>query len=265
MTYVLIPARNEAERIGRLLDALSTADTPIVLPNDCSDHTAAIARGYGAIVLEQEAPGKMPALQAGFRFLANRAIGKTVITTDADCWPVLPWFWAATINSRLTQTRSVENGNSAVCVGPVVHRYGPGFTSNVMRTALHYSREIRASFGAETGSWPGKNMGLWIANVADLDALLAIPHYWPGEDIAIKDTIQAVGGEAVKCLSPRAAVYSEARYDYGFFRQLSLPRAERIERSMIDYMGRGAEGSIPYPGLTSLEQMSSNTRQPSGD
>lgn len=265
MTYVLIPARNEAERIGRLLEALPTAVTPIVLPNDCSDRTATVARGFDAIVLEQEAPGKMPALQAGLRFLANRAIGETIITTDADCWPVFPKSWAAAIDSRLSQARSTNDRRSAVCVGPVVHRYGPGFISNTMRTSLHYTREVRASLGAEVGSWPGKNMGLWLANRADLDAVLAIPHYWPGEDIAIKDTIQTVGGEAVKCLNPRAAVYSEARYDYGFFRQLSLSRTERIERSMADYIGRGAEGSTPYPGLASLRHIPADTAQSNAD
>lgn len=257
MTHILIPAQNEADRIGRLLDAVPKHDTPIVLPNGCTDQTAEIAAGFGAIVLHQEDPGKMPALQAGLRFLGHRAIDGPVITADADCWPVFSERWSTTISQRLATVilNPTIEATSAVTVGPIVHRYGPGWASNLMRTALHYSREVRAAHGSNVGSWPGKNMGLWVGSEDVLEALLSIPHYWPGEDIAIKDTIVDAGGAAIKCLHPQAAVYSEARYDDGFFRQFLLTRGERIERSMTDYIGRGAEGSRPYPGLPSLKHM----------
>ena len=67
---VVIPAYNEAELIGRLLDALApgVADGSlevVVVPNGCHDDTAAIARAAGVSVVELEVGNKIAALNAG--------------------------------------------------------------------------------------------------------------------------------------------------------------------------------------------------------
>lgn len=67
MVSVVIAAYNEASVIGRCLDALRH-DPPlelVVVPNGCTDDTAAVARRHGAVVVERTAPGKTDALNAG--------------------------------------------------------------------------------------------------------------------------------------------------------------------------------------------------------
>ena len=83
-TPVLIAARNEAVTVGRLLERLP-ADLvePIVIANGCTDDRAAVAQSFGAVVLEREEPGKLPALQDGVRHLAerNRAVDEPILAS----------------------------------------------------------------------------------------------------------------------------------------------------------------------------------------
>jgi dolichol-phosphate mannosyltransferase len=88
---VVVPARDEAERIGPLLDAVVGAPgvvEVIVVDDQSSDATAAIATAAGASVVEG-APlldgwaGKAWALQQGF----GQATGEWVVTFDADARP----------------------------------------------------------------------------------------------------------------------------------------------------------------------------------
>ncbi|HMM93436.1 glycosyltransferase family 2 protein [Phycicoccus sp.] len=67
MVSVVIAAYNEEAVIGACLDALRH-EPPlevVVVPNGCTDDTAAIARGRGVTVVERAEPGKTAALDAG--------------------------------------------------------------------------------------------------------------------------------------------------------------------------------------------------------
>jgi glycosyltransferase involved in cell wall biosynthesis len=86
---VIIPAYNEAEYIGKLLDSLSVARTQlppgrevelIVVDNGSTDKTAAIARERGAIVVEEPERKIAAVRNAG----ARAASGRTLIFIDAD-------------------------------------------------------------------------------------------------------------------------------------------------------------------------------------
>lgn len=88
---VVVPARDEAERIGPLLDAVvgsrGVAEV-IVVDDQSSDATAAIARDAGAtVIVGAELPdgwaGKAWALQQGI----EAASGEWVVTLDADTRP----------------------------------------------------------------------------------------------------------------------------------------------------------------------------------
>ncbi len=70
MISVVIPAHNEADVLGELLDALRSGIGDgrlevVVVANGCSDTTAARAGGYPVIVLELEEGDKTSALNAG--------------------------------------------------------------------------------------------------------------------------------------------------------------------------------------------------------
>ena len=83
---VLIAARNEEQVIGPLINSLLTQDYPAdlydiwVIPNNCTDHTAQAARGFGARVLECPFPVKSKG--EVLRFAYNRLRGREY---DAYC------------------------------------------------------------------------------------------------------------------------------------------------------------------------------------
>jgi glycosyltransferase involved in cell wall biosynthesis len=80
----LIPAHDEAPRIGSVIE-VAVGHLPVVVVDDgSSDETAAVARGAGATVIEQRPnQGKGAALRAGFRqALADGA--EAILTLDAD-------------------------------------------------------------------------------------------------------------------------------------------------------------------------------------
>ncbi|HEY9601742.1 MAG TPA: glycosyltransferase family 2 protein, partial [Allocoleopsis sp.] len=88
---VLIPAHNEASCIGKTLSALmqqlTEQDRVVVIADNCTDETAAIARSFSTTVLERIEPdrrGKGFALDYGLRFIqANPP--EVVAIVDADC------------------------------------------------------------------------------------------------------------------------------------------------------------------------------------
>ncbi len=72
MISIIIPAHNEANVIGRCLEAMTDGAEPgeleiLVVCNGCSDDTAGVARGFGPMVtvLESEIPSKNAALNLG--------------------------------------------------------------------------------------------------------------------------------------------------------------------------------------------------------
>jgi glycosyltransferase involved in cell wall biosynthesis len=85
---ILLPALNEEETIGRVIDEIPRAEMErrgystcvIVVDNGSNDKTAEIARGKGAEVVVQPVKGKGMALRAGFKSLR----GDFVLILDAD-------------------------------------------------------------------------------------------------------------------------------------------------------------------------------------
>ena len=88
---VLIPAHNEASGIAATIKSvaaqLGTADRIVVVADNCSDHTARVARLSGANVIERTSTtllGKGYALDHGVRQIAL-APPEVLIIVDADC------------------------------------------------------------------------------------------------------------------------------------------------------------------------------------
>ena len=88
---VLVPAHDEARGIGTTLVSirrqLRQGDRLLVVADNCSDDTAALARAAGAEVAERNDParrGKGYALDHGLRELAARP-PHVVVVVDADC------------------------------------------------------------------------------------------------------------------------------------------------------------------------------------
>lgn len=90
---VVVPAHDEAPVIERTVASLRALDWPadrfrvIVVADNCSDDTAAVARTAGATVLERSDPelrGKGYALEFAFRSLAVQGWSQAVAVVDAD-------------------------------------------------------------------------------------------------------------------------------------------------------------------------------------
>ncbi|XGV95862.1 MAG: glycosyltransferase family 2 protein [Leptolyngbya sp. BL-A-14] len=88
---ILVPAHDEAVGISTtlntLLPQLAPQDRLVVIADNCSDETAAVAQAVGATVIERhdlEKRGKGYALDFGLKFLAP-APPEVVVVVDADC------------------------------------------------------------------------------------------------------------------------------------------------------------------------------------
>jgi glycosyltransferase involved in cell wall biosynthesis len=80
----LIPAYNEAERIGEVIEAARQFLPVLIVDDGSTDDTASIAVKYGANVLKQVPnQGKGAALKAGFRLAISEGY-QAVLTLDAD-------------------------------------------------------------------------------------------------------------------------------------------------------------------------------------
>ncbi len=95
---IIIPARNEEENIGQLLQALQNQTYPsnlfeiIVIDDHSTDGTAAIVQQFPSVKLihlkdDNINSYKKKAIETGIA----AATGDMIVTTDADCIPKLPW------------------------------------------------------------------------------------------------------------------------------------------------------------------------------
>jgi glycosyltransferase involved in cell wall biosynthesis len=78
---VVIPAYNEASRVGKTVrEATKYGDEVVVVDDGSQDDTAEEAERAGARVVRQESAGYIDAIKRGFR----EADGEVVVTMDAD-------------------------------------------------------------------------------------------------------------------------------------------------------------------------------------
>jgi len=125
---VVIPAYNEAERIGRTLVSLSVQSRVdselcpaiVVVDNNSNDGTAEVALeqankcGLFALhVISEKRQGVAAASNTGFRFAIDELGAKVVARLDADTLPMTPWFNALT-------RRHAKRPNLALLTGPVL-------------------------------------------------------------------------------------------------------------------------------------------------
>ena len=103
---IIVPAYNEAAYLGRALDSLLHQDYTgryevIVVDNNSTDGTAAIAAQYGVPVVTEPQQGVCAARQRG----VYCAKGEIIISTDADT--TQPADWLRTIDARFAASDGV--------------------------------------------------------------------------------------------------------------------------------------------------------------
>ena len=129
---LIVPAHNEEAVLSNIISSLRTVDWPangfriVIVADNCTDSTAAIARAAGTYVLERfdrERRGKGYALQLAFRMSREQGWADAVVVVDAD----------ARVSPNLLEAiaRRMERGEHAVQV-----HYGVSNTASSWRTRL---------------------------------------------------------------------------------------------------------------------------------
>jgi glycosyltransferase involved in cell wall biosynthesis len=103
---VVVPAYNEAAYLGRALDSLQHQDYDgtyeiIVVDNNSTDNTAAVAARHGVRVVNEPQQGVCAARQRG----ADCARGEIIVSTDADT--TQPHDWLRAIDARFAASQRI--------------------------------------------------------------------------------------------------------------------------------------------------------------
>lgn len=158
---VVIPAYNEEKLLGRCLESLKNQVVQpyevIVVDNNSSDATSAIAKGYGASVVSEKRQGIAWARDAGF----SKATGDIIARLDADC--IAPPEWIRVITDYYNgQDKPIE-----VCSG-------------ITGTGYYATRSVL--FGKIFGAvmTMGFNLGnrYMLGSVALYGSCMAFPRNW---------------------------------------------------------------------------------------
>ncbi|GEM_PF-949443 len=241
---VFIPAHNEAKNIRRTLRWLPKHGViPIVLPNWCTDNTADIARGMGALVIESDEPGKLPAIQKGMREALGKRAREPFITLDADTRPLMPRRWAA----AMLAARAVCPPNApGVAVGPSVY-FGHNDPIMAARwTIRHYRRQQETAHDNNAGGFYGRNLLFDLHDDDTVEEVLSLAHFWPGEDRAMKDVAVEHGGSTFKSPDWEAACVTSARRFHSLYARLTLGREAATADWQDSYNADAIPGSVPY-------------------
>jgi dolichol-phosphate mannosyltransferase len=250
---VVIPARDEADRIGPLLDAIVGApgvDEVIVVDDQSSDGTADIARRAGATVLSGAAlpdgwAGKAWALEQGI----TAASSQWVVTLDADTrpHPQLPSALVARATGDRLDLLSV--GGRFDCPTP-----GSRFLHPAMLTTLVYR------FGPPGGrtTQPDRMMANGQCTVFERDVFRNAGGMEPVrgevvEDIALARHLAAQGQrvgflDAGELLTVRM-FESFGDVLVGWGRSLALPGVEQPRRQLVDLAVVVLAQVLPLPRL----------------
>ena len=205
---VVIPARNEAQHLGNVLDDLAAQDLQVqilVVDDHSTDVTASLAASHqlaqrGQLrVLTAEGTGKKSALLTGM----TSANTPWVVTLDADVR--LGPSWARGWHDRLSEVGS----NTACVAGPVVLSFSPQSPSLWEGVqALDYAAQMGWSAGCLVrdlpGSASGANMAVRVDTYPDTRNLGA-----SGDDTLVVQALQR-GGHRVEWLADSRATVRTA-------------------------------------------------------
>lgn len=139
---VVIPCFNEQRYLPACLQSLQrqtfTDFEIIVIDNNCTDKTVAIARSYGVRVVREKVQGMIPARERGF----DTARGAIIARTDADT-EVSPT-WLADIHAAFHQHPEAV----ALCCGLTFPKL-PGVFSWYLQHIFHpgYCKLVRWAYG----------------------------------------------------------------------------------------------------------------------
>lgn len=248
-TPVLIPAYNEAGRIRQTLETLPRAITqPIVIANAAKDETVAVAEQAGAETISIGQQGKMLAIQAGIRWLGEKATEPFVVL-DADTRPCFPARWLSVMTAGLRP----DEGRPAALASAILFTDTDPLNSLVWslnRRARHVPRTNHANAELSPGgklmaAQCGPSMSFYSHNQELVDAILQMPNYWPGEDLAMAQQVFDHGGTFRQTLHPGALVRTPLSESYPHvLSRFGVGGAQ--EHMVASYTERAPKDAVPF-------------------
>lgn len=149
---VVIPAFNEGRLLAKTLDSMLNQNYKdfelIVIDNNSTDDTAAVARSFGAIVITEPRQGVSHARQRGFA----EARGAVIATTDADT--IVPPGWLARI------THEFKKDEALVAFGGLFTLHSGPMTARLAVAYLSLPAWKIESFICRSWSIPGANLSV---------------------------------------------------------------------------------------------------------
>jgi glycosyltransferase involved in cell wall biosynthesis len=145
---VVVPCYNEEDGVREVMGRMpAEVDEVVIVDNNCTDGTAAVARGLGAVVVAESTPGYGAAYKRGLR----AATGDVIVTLDGDgTYPpeAIPELVDALVGRRLDFL--------SACRFPLSDPRAMGFTNRLgngvltLTAMLLFLRRIRDS---QSGMW----------------------------------------------------------------------------------------------------------------
>lgn len=225
---VLVPARNEAGRIGPCLDAIYSGTYPkdllevLVVDDHSTDDTAAeVASRMGStdfslrLIRLAERPNAGAGKKKAIETAVALARGPLIVTTDADCVP--PPQWLSILVSFF------ESKNPAAIAGPVFLRPGPGLLGHFQ--ALDFAGLMGITGAGIHLGWQRMGNGAHLAYPkAVFEAVggyAGTPERASGDDLFLLQKIVARWpGRILFLKNPAAAVQTDPQPDWpSFFQQ----------------------------------------------
>lgn len=179
---VLIPARNEEERLGPCLESLIAQDYPknlieiIVIDDHSEDNTAQFARSFGVKVIEMRDINANSYKKLAVEKGVKEAKGEFILTTDADCF--VPKTWAKEMASHF------QVNNAKFIAGPVAYHNDNSIFEKLQH--LEFLALIGVGGGGIANNFPmfcnGANMGFHKESFLQLDGFKGIDNIASGDD-----------------------------------------------------------------------------------
>lgn len=199
---VLVPTRNGAADLPRLLASLARSSIPLrvtVAANNCTDATVEVANQLGATVIETP-DGKMGATKAGLAHIeARRGLG-LVLLTDDDA--TLPAAWAGLMAARAAELRRRAAGRPIAVCGSAIFVAGQRLWVDVLRSSYDVLLDVKKHVLRKNAIARGYNLAFGFDAGGTLrEAIGRIPDtFYPGEDTAMADAVLECGGVVGNCL-----------------------------------------------------------------
>ncbi len=254
---VLIPAHNEAAVIGEtlacLMPQLLEGDRVLVVADNCSDDTAAIARGCAVEVVERQHltdRGKGFALDFGVHHLAQNP-PDVLLIVDADCF-VEPG--GLTVLAEASQ----RDGKPAQALYLMHAPEAAGLKQRVAEFAWRVKNQVRPLGWLRLG-WPCQLMGTGMAFPWPMAERMALANASIVEDMKLGIDLALTGTAPLFCpqakvtsvfpTSDKAAAVQRTRWEHGHLGMIvaELPRllAGALRKRDLGLLGMALDLAVP--------------------